>query len=629
MTDMQTERLRRLFNRRIKEARIGDREAQYAVGLMYAQGEGVELNVEQALKWISAAAEKQHPGAQYLLANAYASGAGAPKSEQKALLWFLRAAEAGYDKAWLKLGKFFESSHSDLSQQCYSNAADQGLALAQYKLAERAGKQSDPTNALVGYRRAAAQGVPAAQFALGKIYEQGLGVDLDVNQAGVWFRKAAAQGHPAAQMALEQLDAKGWGRGGPVVSGRRKRASSRERRLEANDRWERYANRGEPEDQFQLGLMYAGGHAVATDEERASYWFELAASTGHTQAQLALARYLETKQAKKAAYWYSLAADQGDADAAFALGRMHASGEGVQEDALRSFLYFSQAAKKLHPWALLTIASITNNDPKHLAHTAYALAAEQGVAQAQHEMGMRFATGQGVAADDGQACVWYARAAEQGHVDAQCSLAMCYLLGRGVAVDREKALALLQNAAIQGHSQAQWQLGKLYADGGDGLARDARQAGLLFKKSANAGFAPAQATLGTLFAKAKKFERALEWWEKAADQGDPEALFNLALALRHGQGIAADPQRAFSLLLRAADEGLPPAQARLGLLYVTGDGVAQDSIEACKWFMIAAHGGDEGAVANSERAQGMLSADQWREGRRRADQWLSDRRKKH
>ena len=51
-------RERRLFSSTIKSARIGLPEAQYQVGLMYANGVGVEQDFTQALHWLRQAAER-------------------------------------------------------------------------------------------------------------------------------------------------------------------------------------------------------------------------------------------------------------------------------------------------------------------------------------------------------------------------------------------------------------------------------------------------------------------------------------------------------------------------------------------------------------------------------------------
>ena len=59
------------------------------------------------------------------------------------------------------------------------------------------------------------------------------------------------------------------------------------------------------------------------------------------------------------------------------------------------------------------------------------MAAEQGHAQAQFNLGAMYATGEGVLQDDAEAVKWYRMAAEQGHAMAQSNLGVMYDKGQG------------------------------------------------------------------------------------------------------------------------------------------------------------------------------------------------------
>lgn len=59
-------------------------------------------------------------------------------------------------------------------------------------------------------------------------------------------------------------------------------------------------------------------------------------------------------------------------------------------------------------------------------------AAEQGDAEAQYNLGVMYAQGQGVRQDDAQAVQWYRQAAEQGYAQAQSNLGVMYYNGQGV-----------------------------------------------------------------------------------------------------------------------------------------------------------------------------------------------------
>ena len=53
-------------------------------------------------------------------------------------------------------------------------------------------------------------------------------------------------------------------------------------------------------------------------------------------------------------------------------------------------------------------------------------AAEQGLAEAQHNLGLMYEHGDGVDLDYKKALEWYEKAAEQGHAQAQCNLCLLY-----------------------------------------------------------------------------------------------------------------------------------------------------------------------------------------------------------
>ena len=70
----------------------------------------------------------------------------------------------------------------------------------------------------------------------------------------------------------------------------------------------------------------------------------------------------------------------------------------------------------------------------------YRLAAEQGAAIAQSNLGWMYANGHGVLKDYNEAIRWYRLAAEKGNAAAQNSLGATYETGRGVPQDYDEAI---------------------------------------------------------------------------------------------------------------------------------------------------------------------------------------------
>jgi len=89
----------------IKTAEQGDAEAQYELGRMYAEGNGVPQDDVKTAYWYEKAAEQGHADAQYYLGKMYFIGKGVPKDAAKAALWMQKAAEQGHAGAQQVLGR--------------------------------------------------------------------------------------------------------------------------------------------------------------------------------------------------------------------------------------------------------------------------------------------------------------------------------------------------------------------------------------------------------------------------------------------------------------------------------------------------------------------------------------------
>ena len=109
--------------------------------------------------------------------------------------------------------------------------------------------------------------------------------------------------------------------------------------------------------------------------------------------------------------------------------------------------------------------------------------AEQGDAEAQHNLGVRYAYGIGVPHNDAEAVRWYRLAADQGDTSAQYILGFMYASGQGVLQDAAEAVRWYRLAADLGHADAQFRLGNMYASS-EGIPRDYVEAHMWFNLSA-------------------------------------------------------------------------------------------------------------------------------------------------
>ena len=80
----------------------------------------------------------------------------------------------------------------------------------------------------------------------------------------------------------------------------------------------------------------------------------------------------------------------------------------------------------------------------------FRLAADQGDASAQFNLGFRYYAGEGVPQDYGEAVKWYRLAADQGHASAQNNLGIMYDNGEGVPQNYIQAHMWLNLAGARG-----------------------------------------------------------------------------------------------------------------------------------------------------------------------------------
>ena len=82
------------------------------------------------------------------------------------------------------------------------------------------------------------------------------------------------------------------------------------------------------------------------------------------------------------------------------------------------------------------------------------MAAEQGNAKAQYELGICYRQGEGVDTDEKEGFKWLTKSAEQGNADAQFWLGNCYEYGSGVDKDEKEAVNWYTKAAEQRDAEA-------------------------------------------------------------------------------------------------------------------------------------------------------------------------------
>ena len=218
------------------------------------------------------------------------------------------------------------------------------------------------------------------------------------------------------------------------------------------------------------------------------------------------------------------AAEKGDADAEYRLAQSYIRGLGVAKN---------------HTKALELIQK----------------AADQGHAEAIGAVGYFHANGFGVKKDLAVAADWFRKGAEKGGAKAQLNYGQALLKGRGVPVNEPDGLKWIDKAIAQNLPHACFVKGEFYYHGMHGHAQDYRKAYEYVIRAAEADHAAAQNMVGSIYDEGLgvkvDLEKAMFWYRKAAEQGDPKGMSNLGQKLGPAGTDASKHVEALKWLLLA------------------------------------------------------------------------------
>jgi TPR repeat protein len=130
------------------------------------------------------------------------------------------------------------------------------------------------SKAMQCFREAADAGNPMAQYEIGWLYDNGLGVTKDHKEAMTWYLKAANAGIGPAMAKI----------GVPYTLGQ----GVTQDYEQAFVWFQKGANAGDADSMLGLGILYQSGCGVAKDREQAITWYRKSAALGNENAKKTL-----------------------------------------------------------------------------------------------------------------------------------------------------------------------------------------------------------------------------------------------------------------------------------------------------------------------------------------------------
>lgn len=334
----------------------GNAEAQYLLGLLYQNGDGVTADTKAALNWFLAAAEEQHPEAQLALARLYLAAPEDSRNAETGMTWLRRSAGNGVAQAQFELALALGDSAEAF--EWLWRAAEVGHPLAQRDLGTRylqgtGGAEANPSEAFRWLQAAAQAGDPGAMHNIAIALGSGTGTDKDLTEAARWFRAGAEQGLGRSMVALAGLMMQGAG----VEKDATAALNWLRRALETRDATQARLALGRHTVAGRLDGLVAAERAVPwvlaaalEGTDSAEDWLAREAANGMPKAQSALGRFLIEKhpdrQAEARDHLVN-ASTNGDATAQFALAEILAK----QGDYVMAHKWYNVSATLGHPGA--------------------------------------------------------------------------------------------------------------------------------------------------------------------------------------------------------------------------------------------------------------------------------------
>ena len=232
------------------------------------------------------------------------------------------------------------------------------------------------------------------------------------------------------------------------------------------------------------------------------------------------------------------------------------------------------ARKYLLLSALLVVSSasaLANHDPQapacldRLNHEDYAAAnticsrlADASDAQGLFAMGRIYGESLGRDGDQVKSVDLLTQSVAAGYTPAAYYLGVAYEHGRGVEQNFPQAVGYYRQAASGNMPESQFKLGQMLLKG-SGVKQDLSLGERWLRLAARAGHQDAQVTLAILLA-GKDHDASLSWYQKAALQDNPDALYNLAAIYFNGGQVDADLPQALEYAQRSKAAGHEKAE---------------------------------------------------------------------
>ncbi len=252
------------------------------------------------------------------------------------------------------------------------------------------------------------------------------------------------------------------------------------------------------------------------------------------------------------------AANLGSTDAAVMAGYIWRYGKAGQTDMMAARKWYTKAANKGHPDALVALGEMGIRGQGGLskadAVSYLTRASDAGRTDAMRALSDLYRTGQGVNSSSDESQRLLKQASQSFDSDATKRLGDSLFES-----DPQAALKHYETAAQAGNIEAAYIAGVMYAENFEIRPNNERSAAFL-RQAAQASHPAAMADYGLLvyqgYGADKSDTEAADWFRKSAKAGDAEGQFLYAFTLAKGEGVTRDLEEAYYWVLKSTETGV-------------------------------------------------------------------------
>ncbi|XP_023519772.1 ERAD-associated E3 ubiquitin-protein ligase component HRD3A-like [Cucurbita pepo subsp. pepo] len=161
--------------------------------------------------------------------------------------------------------------------------------------------------------------------------------------------------------------------------------------------------------------------------------------------------------------------------------------------------------------------------------------------------------------------------------------------------EEDEDFQILEYQAQKGNAGAMYRIGLFYYFGLRGLRRDHAKALIWFSKAVDKGEPKSMELLGEIYARGAGVERdytkALQWLTRASKHPSFSAYNGIGYLYVKGYGVEKNFTKAKEYFEKAANNDESGGHYNLGVMYLKGIGVKRDVKKACTHFIVAANAG--------------------------------------